>query len=320
MKAIRVDQFGGPEVMRLTEMPIPQPGVGQVLIRLMAAGVNPVETYMRSGTYPQKPQLPYTPGYDGAGIVEIVGDQVTSCKPGDRVYTAGTISGSYAEYTLCNEIQIHPLPAKVSFAQGAAIGVPYATAFRALMQRARATPGEIVLIHGASGGVGTAAVQLALSYGLQVWGTAGTDRGQSLVMELGAHRVFDHGASDYADLIMQATKGHGINVILEMLANKNLAKDLTLLAPFGRVVVIGSRGPVEIDAREIMSRDADVRGMVLFNTSPTEMSRIHAALNLGLENGSLRPVISREIPLADAVKSHQVIMQPGASGKIVLIP
>ena len=147
MKAIRVKQFGAPGELRLAEVPVPQPEAGQVLVRIHAAGVNPVETYIRSGSYARKPELPYTPGSDGAGVVEAVGAQVTTCQPGDRVYTAGTITGSYAEYALCQAGQIHPLPDKVSFAQGA-LGVPYATAYRALIQRAAAVAGETVLVDG----------------------------------------------------------------------------------------------------------------------------------------------------------------------------
>ena len=157
----------------------------------------------------------------------------------------------------------------------------------------RPKPGETVLVHGASGGVGIAAVQLARARGLRVLGTAGTERGCELVREQGAHDVFDHRAPDYLARIMDATSGRGVDVILEMLANVNLGKDLTILAPRGRVVVIGNRGRVEIDARDTMSRDADIRGMVLPNTPPAEMASIHAALVAGLENGTLRPVSAR---------------------------
>ena len=318
MKAIRVEEFGGPEVMRVVEVPPPRAEKGQVLVRLHAAGVNPVETYIRAGTYPRKPALPFTPGNDGAGVVEEVGDSDNKLKPGDRVYTAGSISGTYAEYALCNAAQVHPLPANVSFAQGAAMGTPYATAYRGLLQRAEAKLGETVLIHGASGGVGTAAVQLARARGLRVLGTAGTDRGRELVREQGAHEVFDHRAPDYLAQILEATSGRGVDVVLEMLANVNLGKDLTILAPRGRVVVIGSRGRVEIDARDTMSRDADIRGMVLPNTPVAEMASIHAALVAGLENGTLRPVIGKEIPLAEAPQAHRGVMEPGAFGKIIL--
>jgi NADPH2:quinone reductase len=215
--------------------------------------------------------------------------------------------------------QVHPLPANASFAQGAAMGTPYATAYRGLVQRGEAKRDETVLVHGASGGVGTAAVQLARAGGLRVLGTAGTERGLELVREQGAHEVFDHRAPDYLAQILQATSGRGVDVILEMLANVNLGKDLTILAPRGRVVVIGSRGRVEIDARDTMSRDADIRGMVLPNTPPAEMASIHAALVAGLENGTLRPVIGKELPLAEAPQAHRAVMEPGAFGKIALI-
>ena len=319
MKAIRVHEFGGPEVLRLEEVPTPRPGPGEVLVRIHAIGVNPVETYIRAGTYARLPALPYTPGNDCAGVVEQVGPDVTEFKPGNRVYTGGSLDGStYAEFTLCKTAQVHPLPENVSLAQGAAMGTPYATAYRGLIQRADARPGEIVLVHGASGGVGTAAVQLARARGLRVFGTAGTDEGCKLVREQGAHEVFDHCAPDHFEQIMKATSGRGVDVIVELLANVNLGKDLTILAKGGRVAIIGSRGRVEIDPRDTMQRDVDLRGMVLPNTPPAEMASIHAALVAGLENGTLRPVIGKEFPLAEAAQAHRAVIEPGTIGKIVL--
>ena len=320
MKAIRVHEFGDPEVLRLEEVPTPQPGLGELLVRMRAAGVNPVETYIRAGTYARLPELPYTPGNDGAGVVERVGLGVTESKPGDRVYTAGSLSGTYAEFALCKKEQVHPLPANVSFAQGATMGTPYATAYRGLLQRADAKPGETVLVHGASGGVGTAAVQLARAHGMRVFGTAGSDEGRALAREQGTHEVFDHRAPDHFEQVLKATGGRGVDVIVELLANVNLGKDLTILAKGGRVVIIGSRGRVEIDPRDTMQRDADIRGMALPNTPPEEMARIHAALVAGLENGTLRPVIGKEFPLAEAAQAHRAVMESGALGKIVLVP
>ena len=215
MKAIHVHEFGGPEVLRLEEVPTPQPRSGGVLVRMHAVGVNPVEAYIRAGTYGRLPELPYTPGNDGAGVVEQVGADVSEFKVGDHVYTAGSISGTYAEFALCKKEQVHPLPANISFAQGAAMGTPYATAYRGLLQRADAKPGETVLVHGASGGVGTAAVQLARARGLQVFGTAGSDEGLKLAREQGAHEVFDHRASDEFEQIMKATSGRGVDVIVD---------------------------------------------------------------------------------------------------------
>src|SRR5437773_1389936 len=182
MKAIRVTQFGGPEVLKLETVPDPKPAKGQVLVRVHAAGVNPVDTYIRSGSYTNL-SLPYTPGKDAAGIIEAKGDATDQFPLGDRVYTSGSITGTYAELTLCDAADVHPLPKQISFAQGAALGVPYATAYRALFHRAEARAGETVLIHGASGGVGLAAVQFARSAGLTVIGTAGSDGGSKLVTE-----------------------------------------------------------------------------------------------------------------------------------------
>jgi len=320
MKAILVHGFGGPEVFRLEEVPKPQPGPGQVLVRMQAIGVNPVETYIRAGTYAYKPALPYTPGNDGAGVIEQVGADVKEFKAGDRVYTAGSISGTYAEFALCKTEQVHQLPANVSFAQGSAIGTPYATAYRGLFQRADAKPGETVLVHGASGGVGTAAVQLARARGLRVFGTAGSDEGRKLAREQGAHEVFDHRAPDQFEQLMEATGRRGVDVIVELLANVNLGKDLTILANGGRIAIIGSRGRVEINPRDAMQRDADLRGLVMPNTPPAELASIHAALVAGLENGTLRPVIGKEFPLAEAAQAHRVVMEPRAVGKIVLLP
>jgi len=320
VKAIRVKEFGGPEVLRLEEVPTPKPGPGEVLVRIHAVGVNPVETYIRAGTYARLPELPYTPGNDGAGVVEHVGADVTEFKAGDRVYTAGSLTGTYAEFALCRKEQVHPLPANVSFAQGAAIGTPYATAYRGLLQRAVAKPGETVLVHGASGAVGTAAVQLARADGLRVFGTAGSDQGLKLAREQGAHEVFDHRAPDHFEEVMKATGGRGVDIIVEMLANVNLGKDLKILAKGGRVVIIGSRGAVEINPRDTMQRDADIRGMILPNTPLVEMASIHAGLVAGLENGTLRPVIGKEFSLAEAAEAHQAVMKPGALGKIVLVP
>ena len=319
MKAIRVHEFGGPEVMKIEDVPDPSPGPSQVLIRVKAIGVNPVDNYIRSGTYARKPQLPYTPHTDLGGVVEAVGPSVTRMKKGDRVYAFAAASGG-AELAVCEEWQVMPLPDAVTFQQGAAIGVPYGTAWRALFIRAHARAGESVLVHGASGGVGTAAVQIARAHGLRVFGTAGTAEGLRLVREQGAHEVFNHRDADYTSAILAATGGAGVSVVLEMLANVNLDRDLDLIGMRGRVVVIGNRGQVQIDPRKSMGKDGAILGMTLFNADADELREIHAGIVAGLENGTLRPVIGKELPMTDAPKAHQAVMEPGAFGKIVLIP
>jgi NADPH2:quinone reductase len=285
-----------------------------------AAGVNPVDSYIRTGTYARKPALPYTPGTDGAGTVAAVGPEVARLAVGDRVYLTGSLSGTYAEQSLCEAQTLVALPANVSFAQGAAIHVPYGTAYQSLFHHAHVRAGETLLVHGASGGVGIAAVQIARAAGLRVIGTAGSERGRKLVAAEGAQEVLDHTAPDHFEKALALTGGRGCDVILEMLANVNLGRDLAILATRGRVVVVGSRGPVEITPRDAMMRDAAILGMTLWNATPGDLATIHAALVAGLENRTLRPVVGQQIPLAEAPRAHAAVMEPGAYGKIVLIP
>lgn len=322
MKAIIIRTFGPADVMTLEDVPAPMPGPGQVLVQVKAIGVNPVDIYIRSGTYALKPNLPYTPGTNAGGIVVATGSGVSSVRKGDRVYTHGAApgSGAYAEAMLCEEAQVHPLPEHISFAQGAAVGTPYATAWRALFARAQAKPGETLLVHGASGGVGIAATQLARAWGMRVIGTAGTDKGVALVRAQGAHDVLNHRDADYINRIMPLTGGRGVDVVLEMLANVNLDKDLDVLALRGRIVSVGNRGRIEIDPRKLMSKDGVILGMTMFNATAEDLRTIHAALGAGLENGTLNPIVSREFALEQAAQSHGAVLEPGALGKIVLIP
>jgi NADPH2:quinone reductase len=320
MKAIHVHEFGPPEIMLLEELQDPKPDAGQVVVKIHAAGVNPVDVYIRSGDFSPRPELPYIPGMDGAGVVESVGEGVKRVAVGDRVYIGRALSGSYAEKALCRETQVHRLPDRISFEQGAGIGVPYAAAYHALFNRAGAKSGETVLVHGADGGVGIAAVQLARSAGMKIIGTCGSDRGQHLVKEQGAHYVFNHHSPEHFREIMHATEGRGVDVVLEMLANVNLGKDLPVLAENGRVVVIGSRGSVEISPRDIMSRNAAILGMVLLKLSEDQQLGIYAELTAGLEKGTLTPVIGRELPLSEASRAHHEIMESLSYGKIILIP
>jgi len=319
MKAIQVHKFGGPEVLELREVPTPKPGAGEILVRVHAAGVNPYDTYMRNGTYAIKPALPYTPGSDAAGTVEAVGDGVKKFKTGERVYTAKTLTGAYAEYALADESQLYPLPATISFAQGAGLWVPYGTAYTALYHHAKARAGETLLVHGASGGVGTAAVQIARAMGMKVMGTAGSARGLELAKKEGAQHIFDHSKAGYAEDIWNSTGGLGVDVILEMLANVNLATDLKLLAKEGRVIIIGNRGDIVINPRDLMARRASARGFTLWAATEQETREIHAAIAAGLESGAMRPIVGKELPLKDAPQAHQDVLAPGAYGKIVLV-
>jgi len=320
MRAIRVEQFGGPEVLRVAQVDDPRAAAGEVVVRLHAAGVNPVEAYIRTGQYARLPELPYTPGGDGAGVIESVGEGVSGRAVGDRVYVAAFLgkTGTYAERIAVSARHVHPLPDEVSFGQGAALGVPAATAYRALVLRAQVKAGETVLVHGGSGAVGIAAVQLARGMGLRVFATAGSDAGAKATRDAGAHDVFDHSQDGYTSRIAEAAGTGGINVVLEMLANVNLDRDLTLLAPKGRVIVIGNRGRIEIDPRLTMGKETAILGTTLWSTTPEEYTQIHAALVGSLEAGVLRPVVGRELPLDQAAEAHRAILSEKAIGKMVL--
>lgn len=320
MRAIVVSEYGEPEVMKLEDVPTPAPKGSQVLVRVEAAGVNPVDTYHRSGNHAHAPKVPFTPGGDAAGVVESVGDAVTKFATGDRVYTARSLTGTYAEFTLCDESQLGRLPENVSFEEGAGIWTPYATSYRALFQKARAMMGETVLIHGASGGVGIAAVQWAKKAGLTVFGTASSAEGKQLVLEQGADAVFDHSADGYLGEIREQTRDRGVDIIIEMLANVNLQRDFEALAMFGRITVVGNRGSLDFTPRAIMSKDATVYGMSLFNAPRHQLEEIHAAVYQGLEQGYIKPVVGKSYPLNDAPAAHHDVIENKAFGKNVLIP
>ncbi|KAM5257135.1 quinone oxidoreductase isoform 3-T3 [Ctenodactylus gundi] len=321
MRAIRVFEFGGPEVLKLlSDVAVPVPKDHQVLIKVHACGVNPVETYMRSGSYSRLPALPYTPGTDVAGVIESVGDNVSAFKKGDRVFSTSTVSGGYAEYALAADNTVFLLPEKLDYKQGAAIGIPYFTAYRALLHRAHVKAGESVLVHGASGGVGLATCQIARAYGLRVLGTAGTEEGQKIVLRNGAHEVFNHREADYINKIKKSVGDKGINVIIEMLANVNLSNDLKLLSHEGRVMVVGSRGPIEITPRDAMGKESSIIGVSLFSTTKEEYQQFSAAVQAGMEIGWLNPVIGAQYPLEKVAQAHEDIIHGRKTlGKMVLL-
>jgi NADPH:quinone reductase len=319
MKAIRIHQFGEPEVMQLEEVPDPIPGAGQVLLRIHAAGANPLDSYLRAGVKVGDYQTPFpwTPGNDAAGTVEAVGLGVTQVKIGDRVY-AQPLTGAYAELALCSAEQVYPLPEHVSFPQGTCINIACRTAYYSLFELTRATADQVVLVHGASGSVGNAAIQLAINAGITVIGTAGSDAGLQLVKNLGAHHVFNHRDPDYLSQIKAVTKG--IDIVLEMAASANLLKDIGLMNSGGHIIVIGGGAPVEIDPVAIIGLGISIIGVRLTAIDEKLNQDIHAALYHQLENGTLRPVVDLEIPLAEAPRAHHELEKSGSLGKICLIP
>ena len=321
MKAIRIHEFGPPEVMRLEEVPDPVVGLGQVVVQVMASGVNPLETYLRDGIKigDYSPALPYTPGTEVAGMVWAVGENVQRHKVGDRVY-GSPLSGAHAQFALCNEQQVYPLPDNITFPQGSAINVPYRTAYYALFHLAGLKAGETVLVHGASGSVGIAAVQMACAAGAIVVGTASSETRLKSVREHGAHHALNHRQPDYLSELKTLTAGRGVDVILEMAANVNLPNDIKALRMGGRVVLIGGQGNAIIDPVDIIGRGVHIIGLSLQTATPEINTGIAAALREGLESGDLRPVIGEEIPLSEIARAHHLVEGAGATGRIALIP
>jgi NADPH2:quinone reductase len=348
MRAVRVHEVGGPEVLTIEEVPVPEPSATQICIRVLAIGINPVETYIRSGKAGRAPpSLPYTPGQDCAGTIEKIGSEVTSWKVGDRVFSTHCITGSYAQFTLCEQSSLQHLPDPITFDQGyvcyleiidhycskqlrpnqywllrAAIHVPYHTAYHALFHIAKSKDSDVIFIHGCSGATGMACLQLAKSRGHKVIGSAGTLEGLRLVAEQGADFTVNHREEGYMDRVMEYTNLKGVDVIVEMLANVNLGFDLTILAKGGRVAVIGSRGMAQIDARDLMSRRASVHGVFMAHATPEEVIEIDAAIQVGLTEGYLKPIVYLALPFDQIADSHAQVINPssGAQGKIVVRP
>lgn len=321
MKAIRVREFGPPEVMQLEELPTPTPGPGELVMRIKAAGVSPLHALLRAGfrvgDYPM--DLPLTPGFDAAGVVERVGVGVNRFRVGDRVYGT-SLHGCYAEYGLFNESKVYPLPSTVTFAQAAGMRVPYLSAFYSLFSLARAEPGETVLVQGASGAVGTAAVQLAKAYGLIAIGTAGTEAGRSTVLREGAVHAIDYRAADLWSQVAARTHGRGVDIILETFANQNLVNGLESLAKNGRMVILSGPGKTQFDPLSLIAKGTRIMGLDLLSIPPAESARIHLLLNAGMETGVLRPLVPHEMPLADAPAAHRALESGEKMGRFALMP
>lgn len=324
MRAIQLSSFGGPEVMEYKEIPTPEPEAGEVRVRLYAAGVNPAETYMRTGSYAfYKPALPAGIGFDGAGVIDAVGAGVTRLKKGERVFVSSLLAkkktGTYAEFVVTDEDAVHPLPEFVSFEQGAAMGVPGLAAYCGMFQRARLMPGETIFIHGASGGVGTLGVQMATARGARVLASAGSPKAMQMVRDLGADEVFNHNEEGYMDKMVKATGGKGPDVIIEMLADANLEEDMKRIAMYGRVVINGSRGSLTFTPRLMMIKESALYGMAIWNFRPEEFREANYFLAAGLRTGVLKPVIGQSYPLAEAKQAHiDIIEKGGKLGKVVL--
>ena len=322
MKAIQVKSFGDPDVMTIGEMDDPTPSEGEILIQVKGAGVNPVDTTFRSGAHPLSKglKLPWIPGIDAAGEVVSVGDGVDNFKKGDRVFGSSS-SGSYAELSLLNAHRSAILPDNFDFIQGASLPCVLYTAYYALVYKASIKPGEIVLIHGGAGGVGSMAIQIAKATGATVFSTVSSEEKAKFCKDLGADRVFNYREEDWVSECMKETSGRGVDTIIEMVASENFDLDCQAVKKFGTIVVLGSgtgkKTSGTVTYPPFYSKDIDVRGMSLFN-SDCFFSSMTNQLEVLLSNDKIRSVVGEVVDLAEAARAHEILMTGSVFGKIVL--
>ena len=323
MRAVEIFTPGPPEGLRLVERPDPVPGAGEVLIRVKAAGVNRPDVLQRSGKYPPPPGASDLPGLEVSGTVEGVGDGVTQWRAGDRV-CALLAGGGYAELCVAPAVQCLPMPAALDFVNAAAVPETFFTVWTNVFDRGRLKAGESALFHGGSSGIGTTAIQLAVARGARVFATAGSDEKRRACEQLGAERGINYKTEDFVAVIKDATTGRGVDLILDIVGGDYIARDLVALAVEGRLVVIGFMGgdTATLDFRRILGRRLTITGSTLRPRSPAEKGEIAAALRKEvwplLEKGSVKPVVYRTFPLADAAAAHRLMESSQHVGKIVL--
>eukprot|EP00397_Hematodinium_sp_SG-2012_P032924 GEMP01035108.1.p1 GENE.GEMP01035108.1~~GEMP01035108.1.p1 ORF type:complete len:357 (+),score=69.75 GEMP01035108.1:149-1219(+) len=326
-KRIRVEKFGGPDVLEVQSFELPQLKEGEVLVEVRAFGINPVETYIRAGTYqlpvPAEEYLPFTPGKDSAGV--IVESRSTGFQNGDRVYTVMSETGVYATHAIAKGTDVRHLPDNLSFEQGCALGIPYRTAYRALL-KANAKPGQSILVHGGSGAVGRATVELARYFGL---GPIVATRGNNAVDIPGADFILNHRESDYFKALASSglhlptrpiTKGPCFDIIIEMLADVNLQTDILHLQVGGTIVVIGNRGSTEINARNLMQVEGTITGFIGLGT-PEDEKRVDLGLATALKAGAITPSVGPIFTMENVGKAHEEVLSHslGTTGKVVVV-
>jgi NADPH2:quinone reductase len=324
MKAVRIHEYGGPEVLVYEDVPMPEPGAGQLLVKIAAATVNPNDVAVREDRYPTPKQPPKILGSDGAGVIERIGADVTAAKPGDRVAFSGLgvgSEGSYAEYALIADAQVVHIPEGLSFVDAAAIGMTFPAAYYALVTRGALREGETVLVQGASGGVGSASVQLARALGARVLATASGPGAAELVLSLGAEAVIDFRTEDVPARVLELTDGNGVDLVHELVLSVNLPADVKMVTKGGRIVGTG-QGPgpdATAPIGEALSKDVSVLFMNLNNAKRAGVAAIATEIAAMVVAGKVKPVIGTELPLSAARKAHELLAGDHL-GKIVLLP
>ena len=323
MQAIEIAEAGGPEVLRITDFPVPEPGDGEVLIKVTAAGVNRPDVMQRLGLYPPPPGAPDIPGLEVAGTVAALGPNASGVQEGDAV-CALVIGGGYAEYCVAPASLCLAVPEALSTVQAAAIPETFFTVWTNVFDRGRLTSGESLLVHGGSSGIGTTAIQLAKAFGSTVYVTAGSEEKCQACLELGADAAINYRDEDFVERISELTNERGVDVILDMIGGDYLPRNLKSLAVEGRIVQIALQGgpKVEMNLLPIMLKRLTLTGSTLRPRTVAQKAMIAHSLREKVwplvESGKVRPVIHATFPLAQASEAHRMMESSQHIGKIVL--
>lgn len=323
MRAVVITTPGGPEVLRLAEVPDPVPGPGEVLVEVCAAGVNPADALQRMGAYPPPPGAPPYPGLECSGRISALGPGVTGWQAGDEV-CALLAGGGYAQRVAVPAGQVLPVPDGVSLTDAAALPEAACTVHSTVFGQARLAPGETLLVHGGAGGIGTMAIQLAKAFGARVVCTSGTPAKLERCRELGADLAVSYAEDDFVAAVADFTDGRGADVILDIMGAPYLARNTEALATGGRLMVISVKGGsrAELDLGLLMRKRASVLASTLRARPVSEKSAIVAAVRAQawplISTGKVMPVIDRVLPMAQAAAAHQVLGEGRHTGKILL--
>jgi len=323
MKAVMVNEFGLDTPMVIDEIPTPSPGDGEVLVKIEAIGVNPLEIAIRSGEHPRAAQMkfPYVCGSDLSGTVDSVGKDIENFKPGDRVW--GRSQGAYAEYAVLSPPLLGKLPENYTFSEGASLAIPLLTAWNALVLKGEAKPGDVVLVQGGAGGVGHLSIQLACMLGCRVLATVSSSEKSDFCFQLGADATINYRVENVVDKVMELTNGQGVDIVVETAACDNLKDDLELYGLDGRIVMVGTGTgkdfPVEFSIRAASRRDVRIYGVSSGNLTP-HLPEAMARISSVLSSGKIRPHIGKEMRLEESNESHELVLSGKFVGKVVLSP
>ena len=324
MRAVVITSPGDPDVLKLTEVPDPVPGPGEVLVDVAAAGVNRADVLQRMGFYPPPPGAPPYPGLECSGRIRALGAGVTVWQPGDEV-CALLGGGGYAEQVAVPQGQLLPVPDGVSVIDAAGLPETACTVYATVFQQARLTPGETILVHGGAGGIGTMAIQLAKSFGARVICTAGTPEKLERCTELGADLAVSYVSDDFVSAVDAFTGGRGADVILDIVGGPYLARNVAALATGGRLLVVSTQGgsSAELDLQLLMRKRSSILASTLRARPPAEKAAIVAGVREQvwplISAGRVRPVTDRVLPMADAADAHRVLERGTHVGKILLV-